>query len=152
MPPRTIGYRFLAPQHYKICKASLAAELITYDSLTKMTQSHDWTQQLSSQRRGRATHLNTLNAHCWVCSSPQASQALLNWPVQSDTSLTNFADCTSRYTQASHTFKLCTKIFNIKFQRIKKKKSKTKNFKNLIISNFSKIQNHTYFKKEEFSS
>ena len=101
----------------KICKAALAAELITYDSSTKMTQPHDSTPQLFQPKKRRS------NAFKYP------GRALLS--VQFTTSLTSFSELTKADLHKPHKLSDTVKIRlskSIKYSNFKL----IENFKNLI--------------------
>ena len=112
----------------KICKAAPAAELITYDSSTKMTQPHDSTPQLFQPRKRRS------NAFKYP------GRALLS--VQFTTSLTSLISNWPPGLHKPHKLlhSVIKKIFNIKFQENKENKIKKKKIKILLFQNSAKIK------------
>ena len=136
--PHTIGHRFSASNITKICKASLAAELITYDSLTKMTQPHNWTPQLFQPKKRRS------NAFKY------SGRALLS--VQFTTSLTSFSELIKADHHKPHKLSELTKpdrhkphklkdcLLNSEFQKINNQLKISNSIFELILLNSAKIQ------------
>ena len=97
----------------KICKAALAAELIPYDSSSKMTQPHDSTLQLFQPKKRRSN----------VFKYPGDAQL----SVQITTSLTSFSELTKPDHHKPH--KLKDSVLNSEFQ---KNKEPNQNFKSIF--------------------